>query len=164
MADSTPNTPTWQDELSSQYIKILQIAPTFTTLLNETKFFKKVLRGFPENIRKVYENDIATVYFNSQDFFETMGARNRPQYVYTTIGLIAKGTKTAVHDRIIQNSIYITSRFDDSSKDYDAKWNTLNGNVRNTLITGFNIYPEQTGKSLLTTAVIQFKHDVRWHK
>lgn len=150
----------WQDEVSQQYQKILQIPPDLTELLEGTEMFKKVLRGYPEDPRQITR--IAVVYFNGIDFIETMGDRSKPEFVYTTIGLLSRGTKTKIHDEVKNNSIYLLSRFDSKSGS-DPEWNTVKGNVRNTFITNFKVYPEQRkGKNFLTTAVIQLKHDVRW--
>lgn len=155
-------------DFSPQYQKILDSPEALSTLLRGTKKFDDVVMGFPEDYKRVHKKSMATVFMNGANFYETMGARNRPEFLQTTIGLISRGTKTAVHKQIIRNSLFVTSRFDnqldpDTGEPYgDPDWITLNGNVRNTLITDFNIYPEHTGKSLLTTAVIQLRHDVRW--
>jgi hypothetical protein len=148
---------------TTQYQKILAAPNALCDLLEDTNFFNKVLRGFPENIN-TYKGNIATVYFKSLDFSETMGLRNRPDFLNSVIGLISKGSKTSVHDNIINNSLYVLSHFSNEPDQLEENrdWVTLKGNVRNTEITGFNIYPERTGKSLITTSIIQLKHDVRY--
>ena len=144
--------------LSEQYQKILASPIAMTELLVGTGFFKNVKRGFPEN-QNTHRGDLATVFFQGLDFSETHGSRNRPEFIESIIGIICKGTKTEVHDKITATSLYVTSRFED-----DQQWVTLKGNVRNTFITDFNIYPEKQGNTLLTTAVINLKHDVRWRR
>jgi hypothetical protein len=155
----------WNDTLSNRYKKVLVLTNNLTELLTSTGRFGEVLRGYPEDVKRVYETDIATVYLNSIEFAETMGARTQPEFVNIVLGLISKGTKTEVHDRIIDNSIFVLSRFDNQSNPEQVPedgWNLVKGAARNTFITGFNIYPERTKRSLLTTAVINLRHDVRW--
>ena len=149
--------------------KIAALPTALCTLLEGTDFFSDVLRGLPENIN-VYNGDVATVYFQGLDYNKekaTFGQHGRPQFQNSVIGIISRGTKTAVHDKIITASIAILKNFDISTDSEgqligDEDWLTVSGNARNTTITGFQIYPERTNKSLLTTAVINLQHDMRW--
>jgi hypothetical protein len=149
--------------------KIAALPTALSTLLEGTEFFSNVLRGFPENVN-AYNGDIATVYMKGLDYNKekaTFGQHGRPQFQNSVIGIISRGTKTSVHDKIITASLTILKNFDisvDSEGNMigDEDWLTVSGNARNTVITDFNIYPEKTGKSLLTTAVINLEHDMRW--
>jgi hypothetical protein len=141
--------------LSPSLQKILNIPQIETELLEDTGLFKQVLRGYPENLN-AYNGDIATVYFSSGDFLGTAGAHNLPQFINSVIALISRGTKTEVHDQLVYNSSYII----DQLKNNDD-WIKLKGNVRNTIITGFNIYPEKDGNSFISNAIFQLQHDVR---
>ena len=160
MADEEP---TWQDLLSNSYKNELEIATSLHDLLDETGMFGNVLYGLPENIQKVYKADIATVFVNGDDFRQTQGGRNRPDFVYTTIGIIVRGTEGNPHLRLNEKKIYLTSRFDDKSNADSGTWLTLDGCVRNTeIIEKASLYPERNKSNFLTTAVIQLKHDVRF--
>lgn len=145
-----------------QYQKIEAATTALTTLMKEANRFGSVMRGYPEDFNKLQKGTIAGAYFSNMTFDETHGARSKPDFIRHVLWITAKGTKTAVHDFIKSNSLYIASRFD--SKEGDEDWITLNGNVRNTFLEDFRIIPEQTQskKALLTTAIITLRHDVRW--
>lgn len=147
---------------SDRYKKIQAIPTTITELLDATGFFRDVLRGYPEGMN-TFKGGIASVYFQDMTFTETMQGRNKPEFIESVIGITEKGSKTEVHDRIINNSLCVLEKFG-GLRDVpgDPDWITLKGNVRNTLIDFFQIYPERYGKSMLTTSVIKLKHDVRW--
>lgn len=151
-------------ELDSYWTKILNAPLALTSLIKGLNIVKETLRGYPENIKSV-NGDTATIYFKGLDYPTDlpMSGRNRPEFIESVIGLISKGTKQEVHDAILLNSVSILNNFE-----YDSNWHKLvyNGNetVRNTEITGFNIYPERTGNSLRTTAIITLKHDVRFRR
>lgn len=147
---------------STRYKKIQAIPNVITDLLKSTDFFKEVLRGYPEGMN-TFQGGIASVYFQDMTFTETMQGRNKPEFVESVIGITEKGSKTNVHDKIINNSLCVLEKFG-GLRDVpgDPDWYTLKGNVRNTLIDFFQIYPERYGKSMLTTSVIKLKHDVRW--
>ena len=154
------------DTVSPQYQKILQAPIELTNLLNGTGFFKSVLRGYPEDYYKTLSGDIATIFFEGLKFPDkrTMSLRNRPDFQNSMIGLICKGTKTEVHDKISSNSIFVLNQFGNEITDGDPVWTTLNGTVRDTEVVDFQIIPERAGKSLLTTAIISLKHDVRFRR
>lgn len=155
--------------MSNYWDKILAAPAALTELLDSTNQFSNVLRGFPENLNFA-NGTIASVYFQGLDYNrekETFGQHNRPQFLNCVIGLTAKGTKTQVHDKIITASITLLKNFDintDSEGNTigDETWITLKGNARSTKITDFQIYPEKSGKSLLTTSIIKLTHDMRW--
>ncbi len=92
-----------------------------------------------------------------------MSKRNRPEFIESVVALLSKGTKTAVHDAIIANSVYVLNQFEEND---DWIYLKVDGKatVRDTQITDFNIYPEKTGKQLTTTAIINLKHDVRFRR
>lgn len=155
--------------MSNYWDKILAAPTAETELLQSTNLFSNVLRGFPENIN-TYNGTVASVYFQGLDYTRdkaTFGQHNRPQFLNSVIGLTSKGTKTAVHDKIITASVTLLKNFDINTDNEgnvigDEDWITLEGNARNTKITDFQIYPERNGKSLLTTAIIKLTHDMRW--
>jgi len=147
---------------SDRYKKIQAIPTTITELLDATGFFNDVLRGYPEGMN-TFKGGVASVYFNTMSFTETMQGRNKPEFVNSVIGITEKGSKTEVHDRIINNSLCILEKFGGlQDVPGDPDWITLTGNVRNTFIDFFQINPERYGKSMLTTSIIKLKHDVRW--
>lgn len=145
-----------------QYQKIEAATGALSTLLINSGKFDETMRGYPEDFKKLLNGTRAGIYFNGIDFDQTHGERNIPQFIYHTLYIIRKGTKKKAHDGALARLLYVTSKFD--TKEGDADWITLNANVRNTIITGANIYPElnKSKSSLLTTAIIQLKHDVRW--
>jgi hypothetical protein len=140
--------------ISSEYEQIKNANAALTVLLKGTGLFKTVLRGFPEDIN-VYSGPTVTSYITGADFKDTMGVQNKPEYLNTLIGVIVKGTKTEAHDKTLEASLALLSNFREQDN-----WKTLEGNVRNTSITNFNIYPEKSKKGLLTTAILQLKHHI----
>ncbi len=147
-------------ELNQLWSKILNVPIEFSNLLKDTALFNEVLRGFPEDYKN-FSGNIATVNF-AKLIFPTelpMSDRNRPKTVKTVVGLIAKGTRTEVHDFIVNNTILIGSYFEENEN-----WITLNGTVRNTKIIDHIIKPELVGKQLQTSSIFTFEHDVRWRR
>jgi len=154
----------WPDDASQRDKNLLALLPNLTELLEGTEFFPGgVLPGFPQDyFKSVYKDDIATLFFKAIDHDKTQGLRNKPAFVYSTIGLLASGTQGDVHLRIVNNALFVRARFDNQSDNYSGDWATLSGAVHDTEIVGFDIYPEKSGTTMTTSAVIQLKHDVRW--
>lgn len=75
-----------------------------------------------------------------------------PTELKMTLGIVCIGTKTAVHDKIIENSLAVFEKLEESND-----WRTIKGLATGVLVEDFNIYPEQKGKSLLTTAVFDLR-------
>ena len=148
------------DPLTTQYSNILQAPVELTTLLDDTGYFVNILRGFPENIKNM-NGDTATIFMDGLEYPDErpMSQRNRPDFLNCIIGLISKGTTTAKHDIVRTNAVNILSQFET-----DEDWITLNGTVRDTQITGLKITPENSNNTLLTTAIISLKHDVRFRR
>ena len=147
------------ERLITAYTNILQAPMELTNLLEGTNYFSGgILRGFPENIKNM-TGDTATIFMDGLDFptERPMSQRNRPDFLNCIIGLISKGTQTDKHDTIRTNAVNILNQFE-----IDQDWITLNGTVRDTQVVGLKITPENNNKTLLTTAIISLKHDVRF--
>lgn len=143
----------------AQYQKIEAATTALTTLMKDANKFNSVIRGYPENFNKIGNSIVAGAYFSEMVFDETHGARSKPEGIRHIVWISRKGTATAAHDSIKSQALYITSRFD--SKEGDEDWINLNDNVRNSFVEGLRIIPENKN-SLLTTAIITLRHDVRW--
>jgi hypothetical protein len=149
------------DPLTTQYQNILQAPIELTNLLTGTGFFSGgILRGFPENIKNM-NGDTATIFMDGLDYptERPMSQRNRPDFLECIIGLISKGTKTDKHDTIRTNAVNILSQFETNQD-----WITLNDTVRDTQVVGLKITPENSNNTLLTTAIINLKCDVRFRQ
>lgn len=142
--------------LNEVYQRIENANTELTNLLVGTGFFTDVIRGYPENIN-IYQGTVATSYVKGGGFEQTMGGRNLPTKLDTVIGIITRGTKTEAHDEILHKSLYLLERFQETED-----WITLKGNVRNTVITGWDIFPEHGKKRIITTAVVLLEHDINW--
>lgn len=142
--------------MRSEVYNRIEGANTDLTVLLESLGFDDVIRGYPENIN-IFTGTVATSYITGGGFEDTMGGHNLPKTLNTVIGLICRGTKTEAHDNIVGKSLDIMENFSTSED-----WITLKGNVRNSRITDFNIYPEITKKVALTTAVFILEHEINW--
>jgi hypothetical protein len=107
---------------------------------------------------------VASVFYKGKDFDETMGLRNRPQFVYTIIGVVCKGTRDAKHLDMVYALNYITAHFGNEVEDMalNREWITLDGLCRNTEIIGDNVSVGGPPNNLLTTGIVNLKHDVRF--
>lgn len=146
--------------LNTLWTNILNAPFKFTELLTETELFDEVLRGYPEDFKN-FRGTIATVNFAGLKYPDQlpMSDRNRPQNIKSVLGIISKGTRTDVHDAIINSSILIGSYFENTDE-----WITLKDTVRNTRIADFIIRPEMVGKQLQTSAIWTLEHDVRFRR
>jgi hypothetical protein len=151
-------------QFPSYYENILNIVFKIQSLLKETGLFEEVVLGTPETIKNMQYQSVASVFYKGKDFDQTQGLRNRPQFVYTIIGVIGKGTRDARHIDMMYNMNYITAHFANEREDaaLNREWITLDGLCRNTEILGDSMNIGGPANNLLTTGVVNLKHDVRF--
>lgn len=142
--------------------QIDQAPKALTKLMEELKVddkptFKKVLRGFPESSIGSYGGDIGVCYLKKINFESDLDETSLPESLDITLGMICKGTKTTVHDKIVKLNLNVLQKFLEK-----REWFTLNGNVESTVIQDHEIYIEQTKKSLLTTSVFELKCNLEY--
>lgn len=126
--------------------------------INNKNAFKAVLRGFPEKQINTYNGDIGTVVLKNINFDDDYDQIPRPDSIDIILGMVCKGTKTEVHDKIIDLNLIILEKFL-TEKD----WKTLNGTVELASIQNHDIYIEQNKNTLLTTSIYEINCQLNYH-
>ena len=120
--------------------------------------FRKVLRGFPEKSINTYKGDIGVCYMKKMNFDSDYSAHIRPKSLKIILGIVCKGTKTQVHDKINSLCLDVLEKFME-----DPEWVTLKNNVKATFIKDHEVFIESRGKTLLTTAVFELESTLPYH-
>ena len=118
--------------------------------LNNKKAFKQVLRGFPDKDINTYGGDIGVCSLKKIHYTLDFDNKRRPYSLDLVLGIICKGTKTKVHDKVTKLTLDVSKKLE---KDRD--WFTLKGNVKTTTIEDHEIYIEQTKRGMLTSSVFE---------
>lgn len=133
---------------------------SLTEILKNSNLFNSVIRGYPEDV-KIFKGIVATTAVMGIGFENFMGEQNIPNTLKTFLGVVVRGTKTTAHDKTLEISLDVLDKFQN-----DATWKTLDGTVRNTLITNFNMFPERNKKMNLffTTGLFELEHHILRHR
>lgn len=127
--------------------------------VKDKKAFKNVLRGFPENQVNSYKGDLGVVYLKKINFEDDFDQIPRPESLDIILGMICKGTKTIVHDKIVDLNLIVLEKFIT-----DPNWKTLNNTVKLASINKHEIYIEQSKNSLLTTSIYEITCELKYHE